>query len=83
MPGSGLKVCVLVVVVVVGGGVRTKFSVQLWSQAEQLVTNELQCKSGCVSIVNRTYSMHAQLRLMLDIYPCKLSGMESTSFLFL
>ena len=24
-------------VVVVGGGVRTKFSVQLWSQAEQLV----------------------------------------------
>ena len=29
MPGSGLKVYG-------GGGVRTKFSVQLWSQAEQL-----------------------------------------------
>ena len=33
MPGSGLKVCV---VGGGGGGVRTKFSVQLWSQAEQL-----------------------------------------------
>ena len=30
MPGSGLKVCVVVVV-----GVKAKFSVQLWSQAEQ------------------------------------------------
>ena len=31
MPGSDLKVCGGG-----GGGVRTKFSVQLWSQAEQL-----------------------------------------------
>ena len=32
MPGSVLKVCV---VGGGGGGVRTKFSVQIWSQAEQ------------------------------------------------
>ena len=37
MPGSGLKV--YVVVGGGGGGVRTKFSVQLWSQAEQQKSN--------------------------------------------
>ena len=35
MPGSGLKVWLVVVGCGGGGGVRTKFSVQLLSQAEQ------------------------------------------------
>ena len=47
MPGSGLKVYGGG-----GGGVRTKFSVQLWSQAEQHIL--LYCENPTLTQLNST-----------------------------